>query len=154
AWVDREIEQLFALQRPDGVLEAWYGDGNSARTMWMWALQKTLGITAAPWREDLALGAARGADGKVHVSLHADFAWHGFLRFERPRWDVVMHLPRDYPRINQWPEWLPVARHDTFTLVNGVETSTQDGAQLWNLPLRLQPGETARLLLTPAAAPA
>ena len=154
AWVDREIEQLFQLQRPDGVLEAWYGDGNSARTMWMWALQKTLGITAVPWREDVALGAARGADGSVHVSLHADFAWRGVLRFERPRADVVMHLPRDYPRINQWPEWFAVARHDACTLVNGKERTPMTGVQLWNLPLQLQAGQTLQLLLQPAAAPA
>lgn len=150
AWVDREIEQLFLLQRSDGILEAWYGDGNSARTMWMWALQKTQGIVAQPWREDLSLGAERLADGSLRISLSADFAWQGTLRFERPRADVVMHLPFDYARINQWPEWYPLARHAVYALrsdAGGERLLT--GRELWSLPMALQPKQTLRFTLVP-----
>jgi hypothetical protein len=150
AWVDREIEHLFRAQRPDGVLEAWYGDGNSARTMWMWVLSKTLGITAVPWREDLSLGAARGPDGTVHVHLAADFAWTGALRFDRPRHRDVLHLPADHARINQWPEWLPVARHDRFELVRRETVTAVTGAELWQLPFALKAGERVDFELRPA----
>lgn len=153
AWVDREIRRLFELQRPDGVLEAWYGDGNSVRTMWMWVLWKTQGMVVHPWREDVALGTERLADGTLRVSLTADFAWQGVLRCERPRSELVMHLPTDYPRINQWPEWSPIARHDAFTLrVEGGEDRTLVGHELWHLPLQLKPKQTLHLTLVPTPA--
>jgi hypothetical protein len=153
AWVDRQIEILFRAQRPDGILEAWYGDGNSARTMWMWALSKTLGITASPWREDLALGAARAQDGKVHVVLQAEFAWSGELRFDRPRHADWLGMPQDLARINQWPEWWPIGRHDRWRLENGGTVNAATGAELWRLPLALKPGGTAHLILSPDAGP-
>lgn len=153
AWVDREIRQLFETQRPDGVLEAWYGDGNSARTVWMWVHQKTQGLVVQPWREDVSLGAERLPDGTLRVSLSADFAWSGVLRCERPRSDLVMHLPNDYPRINQWPEWSPIARHDAFTLrFEGGDERTVQGHELWRLPLALKPKQTLHLTIAPAPA--
>lgn len=151
AWIDREIETLFLAQRPDGILEAWYGDGNSARTMWLWALWKTQGIAAQPWREDLALGAERLADGALRVVLAADFAWQGALCFDRPRHREHLHLPADHPRINQWPEWFAVDRHDAFRLqVDDGDERLVTGADLWRLPLRVAAGQTVRLRLVPA----
>ena len=105
AWVDKSMEFLFGKQRPDGILEGWHGDGNSARTALMWALAKTQGVAASPWRDDLRLGAVRLPDGGVQIVLAGDWPWSGTLRFDRPRHRVRMHLPLDYPRINQFPEW-------------------------------------------------
>lgn len=106
-WIDSEIRVMWAIQKPDGVIEGWHGDGNFARTSIMYALWKTQGLTVRPWRKDVRLGAAL-ADGRLHVTLSADAPWSGTLLFDRPRHREYLHLPLDYPRINQFPEWYTV----------------------------------------------
>ncbi|MEZ5962551.1 MAG: acetylxylan esterase [Planctomycetota bacterium] len=146
AWVDREMDRLLGMQRADGILEAWYGDGNSARTAWMWALMQTCGIHARPWRPDLALGAEATADGGVRVVLRAEFAWEGELRFDRPRHRDLMHLPLDYARINQWPQWFTVDTAGAYAVArNGTPTQHVAGATLLGWPLSLRPKEEVRL---------
>jgi len=106
-WIDSEIHDMWRPQRPDGVIEGWHGDGNSARTAIMYALWKTAGLTVQPWRQDVRFGAVQRG-GKVYVSLLAERAWRGRVVFDRPRHKVQMKLPLDYPRINQFPEWFVV----------------------------------------------
>jgi hypothetical protein len=146
SWVDRAIDFIFGKQRDDGIIEGWHGDGNSARTAIMYALWKTQGITAAPWRDDLRLGATRGQDGSVQVVLVADWPWTGRLRFDRPRHRDRLHLPVDYPRINQFPEWFTVtstARYDVR--VGSSPAQVVDGADLHEYPLSVRPEEPLRL---------
>jgi len=103
-WIDSEIRDMWSVQQPDGVVEGWHGDGNSARTAIMYALWKTQGLTVQPWRTDVRLGAVQHGDG-LCVSLIAGEPWSGKLVFDKPRHKLQMHLPIDYPRINQFPEW-------------------------------------------------
>ncbi|MHC4996738.1 MAG: hypothetical protein ACYTGQ_16995, partial [Planctomycetota bacterium] len=56
-WIDDGIRKMWSKQTPDGVVEGWYGDGNSARTAIMYALMKTQGVTAQPWDTQLRYGA-------------------------------------------------------------------------------------------------
>ena len=104
AWVDSEMRTMWAKQQADGVIEAWHGDGNFARTSLMYALWKTQGCHVEPWRPDVRIGAVRDGNS-LYVSMVADRDWEGALCFDRPRHDTIMHLPVDYPRINQFPEW-------------------------------------------------
>ncbi|MCG3200009.1 MAG: hypothetical protein GHCLOJNM_04538 [bacterium] len=104
-WVDSSMEILLAKQRPDGIIEGWHGDGNSARTAIMYALWKTQGVTLSPWREDIQLGAARDESGALHVSIKTEWPWTGTIRFDRPRHAEYFHIPSDYARLNQFPEW-------------------------------------------------
>jgi len=107
-WINSQTSLMWNIQQPDGVIEGWHGDGNFARTTLMYALWKTQGLTIEPWRGDVRFGAAR--DGKrLFVSLTANSPWQGRLIFDRPRHREFMHLPLDYPRINQFPEWFVVA---------------------------------------------
>ena len=53
-WLDTHIHNMWAQQQPDGVIEGWHGDGNSARTSLMYALWKTKGLTIEPWRRTSA----------------------------------------------------------------------------------------------------
>lgn len=106
-WIDAEIKSMWSKQRPDGVIEGWHGDGNSARTSLMYALWKTEGVTVEPWRDDLRYGACR-MGGRVFLSIIADKPWKGRLLFDKQRHKQNMHLPLDYPRINQFPEWFTV----------------------------------------------
>jgi len=145
-WVDYSIETIFRKQRPDGTIEGWHGDGNSARTAMMYALWKTQGTAASPWRDDLRLGAARGPDGSLYVALSSDWAWSGTLRFDRPRHDAVMHIPYDYPRINQFPEWFTVDRLAKYEVRLGdAPAQVVEGAALYDYPLTLRPGSSIRL---------
>ncbi len=134
-WLDSEIRDMWRPQRPDGVVEGWHGDGNSARTAIMYALWKTQGLTIRPWREDVRFGAVR-RDGKLYVSLIADEeAWTGRVLFDRPRHREWLRLPLDYPRINQFPEWFTVERDRTYRLrlvAPSSGASDQTGADLLN----------------------
>ncbi len=145
-WVDRSMEFLFSKQRPDGIIEGWHGDGNSARTALLWALSKTQGISASPWRDDLRLGAVRLPDGTVRVFLAADWPWTGKLRFDRVRHRDRLYLPFDYPRINQFPEWYPVDPTQNYEIRVGDDPAeVVDGTALYGYPLTLKAGEPLRL---------
>ena len=145
-WVDHSIEFLFNKQRLDGILEGWHGDGNSARTALLWALEKTQGVTASPWRDDLRLGAVRGPDGSLQVFLASDWPWSGRLCFDRPRHRDRMYLPLDYPRINQFPEWFTVGATQKYEVRLG-EGSAQivDGTDLFKYPATVKADEPLRL---------
>jgi hypothetical protein len=155
AWIDTSMEFLFGKQRPDGVLEGWHGDGNSARTALLWALAKTQGLTASPWRDDLRLGAVRLPDGGVQVVLAGDWSWAGTLRFDRPRHRDRMYLPFDYARINQFPEWFTADATRDYEIRIGEEPArVVKGHDLYELPLALKPGESLRIAVRPHRDPA
>jgi hypothetical protein len=155
AWLDSETRELWSRQRPDGIIEAWHGDGNFARTTIMYSLWKTQGVSAHPWREDLRLGAVRTDDG-VALSVVADKPWSGALVFDRARHAENLHLPIDWPRINQFPEWFVVAagsRYLTQTRpASGAGASTRElsGAELRRgLPLKLEAGKPVQIYVRP-----
>jgi hypothetical protein len=157
-WMDSEIHDMWRAQKPDGVLEGWHGDGNSARTAIMYALWKTQGVTVQPWREDVRVGAVLLSDSEARgtldaarmlcISLVADKAWEGRLVFDKPRHRVNMHMPIDYPRINQFPEWFVAdggRRYTVRDLATGKE-SARTGKELQDgLPVTLVPGGELRL---------
>ncbi|MEZ4698876.1 MAG: hypothetical protein R2834_00990 [Rhodothermales bacterium] len=128
AWIDRQIRRMWAKQQADGIVEGWHGDGNFARTSIMYAFWKTKGVHAEPWRADVRVGGVMREDG-LYLSVSADSAWDGRLFFDRPRHRDVLHLPIDWPRINQFPEWYTVdatqrylvydMKSDARTLVDG-----------------------------------
>lgn len=147
-WVDASMEILLARQRPDGLVEGWHGDGNSARTAWMWALHRTQGVTAEPWTDDLELGALRLADGGVAVTLRSAFPWRGVLRFDRRRHRAFLGLPLDYPRINQFPEWFTVEPGRLYQIVQeGGEAREATGAELLAWPAGIPAGGEIRLVV-------
>lgn len=130
-YIDRQIPLMWAPQGPDGVVEGWHGDGNSARTAIMYALWKTQGTWIEPWRQDVRFGASRQGK-RLHILLTADRPWKGTLRFDVPRHREYLNLPLDYTRINQFPEWFTAQKGRTYTVrdtrANRPETKT--GAQL------------------------
>ena len=145
-WAEQTMQRLWSLQRPDGIIEGWYGDGNSARTSLMVALWKTQGVAPAPWRDDLQLGAVRAADGTLHLHLHSGSAWTGALRFDQPRHRNWLRLPFDYPRINQFPEWFTVEDESHYTVrIDEAPAQTVSGDTLRSFPLKLKPDQTMRL---------
>ena len=152
AWIDSEIRTMWAKQRPDGVIEGWHGDGNFARTSLMYALWKTQGITIEPWRADVRFGAAREG-GNLCISVVADKPWEGRLIFDKQRHKLNMHLPLDYPRINQFPEWFTAvagARYEVRNAASG-EKQVRDGKELIEgIAVSLKAGEETRLIVKTA----
>ena len=150
-WLDSEIRVMWAMQQPDGVIEGWHGDGNYARTSLMYALWKTQGLTVHPWRVDVSFGAVR--DGEtLYVSVTADESWEGQLIFDKPRHRENLHLPIDYPRLNQFPEWFATESDANYTIRNvtsGTEAK-QTGEELQSgMPVILPAGIELRLIVTP-----
>ena len=137
-WIDANINRMLEIQKPDGVIEGWHGDGNYARTAILWVLWKQQGVTIQPWRPDVKLGAVREGD-VLHLSLSAEEPWEGRLIFDRPRHRAVMKLPLDYPRINQFPEWFTVEGEKVYEVATDGGTAEQNtGATMAaGLPVKL-----------------
>ena len=151
-WIDSEIHDMWRGQREDGVLEGWHGDGNSARTAIMYALWKSQGLQIQPWREDVKCGAVRQGN-TIYVSLTTEKPYSGKLLCDRPRHREVMHLPLDYPRINQFPEWYTVEADKRYSVQQAPswEEEVFSGKQLLSgLPLEMKAGEELRLTIKSA----
>lgn len=140
-YIEREIRSMWALQRPDGVIEGWHGDGNFTRTTLMYALWKTQGCRLVPWGEDVRLGAARDEEG-VWLHLSAGRPWRGRLVFDVPRHRLHLRLPLDYPRINQFPEWFVVEPDLVYELDGRRRTGRELAA---GIDIELKAGETRTL---------
>jgi len=140
---------MWAIQKPDGVIEGWHGDGNFARTSLLYALWKTQGVTVRPWRADVRFGAVRDG-GTLCLSLTADQPWEGRVMFDQRRHKLLMHLPLDYARINQFPEWFTVEQDASYEVRRDRgRRQEQTGAQLAEgFPVKLVPGQVALLVVS------
>ena len=148
-WIDSEILCLWRKQHSSGIIEGWHADGNFARTSLMYAFWKTQGTFIRPWNKDVFFGAVR--DGRdVIISIKAKAPWKGRLCFDRPRHREHMHLPMDYPRINQFPEWFTVESNALYRVARGWHTEKMTGAELRNgIQLALDKEQTATIRVTP-----
>ena len=148
-WVDSEIKVMWNIQKSDGVIEGWHGDGNFARTTIMYCLWKTKGLTIMPWREDIVFGAVH--DGNLlKISIRVDKDWQGKILFDTPRHQTIMKMPLDWPRINQFPEWFTAKAEKIYTVHDLTSNSTTKytGKQLHEgININLQPGTRKRLLV-------
>ena len=149
SWIDSEIRVMWSKQQPSGVIEGWHGDGNFARTSIMYALWKTQGTSVQPWREDVRLGAVQEGE-ELYLSLSADKAWSGKIKFDVPRHKAVMKLPMDWPRINQFPEWFTVEADTQYRIedVDGDTLGPFKGEHLSRgIEVELKSGEEKRLIV-------
>ncbi len=148
-WLDYSTKLMWKIQKPDGVIEGWHGDGNFARTTIMYCLWKTKGLTIRPWREDVIFGAVQDGD-VLKISIRAEKKWEGKILFDTPRHKTVMRMPIDWPRINQFPEWFTVEAEEPYTGHDLTSNSkaTYTGRQLSEgIILHLQPGVERHLLV-------
>jgi hypothetical protein len=81
SWIDSEMQVMFGMQQPDGIIGGWHGDGNFARTAIMYSLWKTQGATIQSWRSDVILGAEKTGD-ETYFILTAENEWEGKLIFD------------------------------------------------------------------------
>ena len=104
------------------------------------------GVTVQPWRADVCCGGVRGEDGALYLTLVADQPWEGRVVFDRPRHKDYLHLPLDYPRINQFAEWFTAQEDGRYTVqfARKAPAEKRAGTDLLNgLALKLKAGEPA-----------
>ncbi|GAA4414351.1 hypothetical protein GCM10023187_43700 [Nibrella viscosa] len=153
-WLDSQIQVMWAMQQPSGIIEGWHGDGNFARTTLMYSLWKTAGITATNWNENVVYGAAVSKDNLfVSVANTDSSPWTGTLTFGTQLHKDNLKLPVNYPRINQFQEWYPIDPKKTYILINRTTPSktTRISGQVLidGYTVSLKPGEGLQLIIMP-----
>lgn len=129
SWIDSEMEVLYSFQQESGIIEGWHGDGNFARTSVMYALWKTQGSYVTPWRKDVKWGAVEDGKG-ILLTISSDEPWSGKLCFDTHRYKDNLHLPFDWARINQFPEWFTVDSEKTYVVTVDGARSRHKGSEL------------------------
>jgi len=152
-WMDGEIKIMWNIQKNNGIIEGWHGDGNFARTTIMYCLWKTKGLTIQPWRDDVIFGAVQDGD-VLKISISAKRDWKGKIIFDSPRHQTIMNMPLDWPRINQFPEWF-TAKNQTRYAVHDLTYNSKKlytGRQLQEgLKIHLKRGSERYLLVQTSA---
>lgn len=156
AWLHRILPIFLGRQRDTGIVEGWYGDGNFARTALMAALYFTQGTRVQPWSPDVRFGAKQGEQHSLVLAIQATSAWSGRVIFDRPRHRAILNLPKNYPRLNEFPEWFTVETGVKYQVeLAGKERSqiTRTGEELaQGLWLDLKAGETVRVTIAESKA--
>ncbi len=137
-------DKMLSQQKKGGEFERWYGDGNVSRTALMYALYKTQGLQLQPWKPNLEYGAIY-ENGTLYISIHSEQNWEGKLFFDYPRSRDILHLPINYGRINEYPEWYTVESFDFYDVYNSKEGRTKKypGIEMVNgVDLSLNAGDT------------
>lgn len=114
-WIESEIQVMAAMQKPSGLVEHWYGEGNFNRTLLLYILYKSLGCRPDHWVPGLRLGAVRDG-GRLYLSLEAPSGWAGRIQFDFERHRRVLNYDRNYVRLNEFPEWYTVEENTLYRL--------------------------------------
>jgi hypothetical protein len=119
-WIESETARMLAMQRPDGHLEDWYGEGNFNRTLLLYALMMSQGVMPAERAPGLQLGAVR--DGEA-LRLHVGGVPAARLQFDIARYRRVINLARNYVRLNEFPEWFVVEPNWLYRITGGADAA-------------------------------
>lgn len=153
-WADREIATLLVDHvRADRLWDTHKLEANTVRTVLIHTMLHTRGTLLRPWQAGLELGAAPCGEG-ICILVRSDQPYRGRLCFDTPRHRLHMGFEEDWPRMNAVPEWFTVdpGRPEPYRVEDadrgGVLAVT--GRELQEgLPLRVEPGEARRLVVTP-----
>ena len=145
-WMERMSPLFLGKQRDNGIVEGWYGDGNYARTALLAARYYTQGTVCRPWRTDLRCGAMREG-GTLRIALRAERDWEGKIIFDQPRHRLILNLPTNYARLNEWSEWFTIENDGRYQVkASDARSAVRTGAELaQGLPLTLKAGKVTRL---------
>jgi hypothetical protein len=125
-WIESEIQVMLGMQKPDGHIEYWYGEGNFNRTAMLYALMQSRGVRPAHWRPGMKVGAVQ--DGpRLHLSLVLPSPTA--IRFDHARHRRVLNLDRNYVRLNEFPEW-SIVDENTLYRVARVGDATREMVRL------------------------
>ena len=139
-WIESEMQVMLGMQKADGHIEYWYGEGNFNRTAMLYALMQSAGVRPAHWRPGIRLGAVQ--DGpRLHLDLAAPSPTA--VRFDYARHRRILNLDRNYVRLNEFPEWFVADENTLYRLTRRGGT----GDEMVRLGSELIAGVT----LTPGA---
>jgi hypothetical protein len=135
-WIESEMQVMLDMQRPDGHIEYWYGEGNFNRTAMLYALMQSRGVRPAAWRPGMRLGAAEeriapaesaggagGAGTRLHLSLSLPSSSPAVIQFDYARHRRVLNLDRNYVRLNEFPEWFVVDENTLYRVRAAADAS-------------------------------
>jgi hypothetical protein len=125
-WIDSEMKVMMAMQKPDGHLEYWYGEGNYNRTAMLYALMKSAGVRPERWAPGVQVGGVREGS-RLYLSLQMSAP--RVMRFDFARHAREMNLDRDYVRLNEFPEWF-TADHNTLYQLHAVGAPERNQVRL------------------------
>jgi hypothetical protein len=126
-WMESEMQVMLGMQRADGHIEDWYGEGNFNRTAMLYALMKSQGVRPVEWRPGIRVGAVRQGGGLL-VALEAPSAVK--LQFDYARHRRELNLDKNYVRLNEFPEWFTVEENALYRLRTGTQEQVRLGAEL------------------------
>jgi hypothetical protein len=112
-WIDSEMDVMLGMQRADGHVEDWYGEGNFNRTALLYAYMKSLGVRPERWEPGVKVGARR--DGE-RLLLHLDMPAARRIQFDFARHRRVLNFAKNYVRLNEFPEWFTVEENYLYRL--------------------------------------
>ncbi len=117
-WIESEMRVMTAMQKTNGHIENWYGEGNYNRTLLLYILYKSQGCRPDQWVPGLGIGAVREGE-RLYLSLRTDGTaaqWRGRVQFDFARHKRVLNYDRNYVRLNEFPEWYTVDENRLYRL--------------------------------------
>jgi hypothetical protein len=136
-WIETEVEVMARMQKPSGLIENWYGEGNFNRTLLLYILYKSQGCRPDRWIPGVGVGAVRQGE-RLQLTVKAPAGWSGKIRFDFAR--RVLNFDRDYVRLNEFPEWYVVDENQLYRLRSSGEEMIRLGSELI-AGVALKPGE-------------
>ncbi len=143
-WIETEVEVMARMQKPTGLIEHWYGEGNFNRTLLLYILYKSQGCRPDRWVPGVGVGAVRQGE-RLQLTVKAPAGWKGRIRFDFARHRRVLNFDRDYVRLNEFPEWYVVDENQLYRLrgpgsAPGSEEMVRLGSELI-AGVALKPGD-------------
>jgi hypothetical protein len=127
SWIETEMQVMLDMQRPDGHIEYWYGEGNFNRTVMLYALMQSRGVRPAHWLPDMQVGAIQDGDKNQRLNLSLvlpkDVA-DTVIRFDYARHRRVLNLDKNYVRLNEFPEWFVVDENTLYRVRSGTAAAS------------------------------
>ncbi|MBI3666776.1 MAG: hypothetical protein HY236_11240 [Acidobacteria bacterium] len=115
-WIESEIQVMAAMQKPSGLIEHWYGEGNFNRTLLLYMYYKSQGCRPERWVPGFEIGAVRRGE-RLYLSVGAAgpaAGWKGRICFDFARHRRVMNFDKNYVRLNEFPEWYTVDENTLY----------------------------------------
>jgi hypothetical protein len=110
-WIESEMGILLSMQKPDGHVEYWYGEGNFNRTALLYALMQSRGVRPARWQAGIRIG---GVQDGSRLRLNLVTPAPTVVRFDYARHRRVLNFDRNYVRLNEFPEWFVVDENTLY----------------------------------------
>jgi len=112
-WIHSEMDVMLGMQRKDGHVEDWYGEGNFNRTALLYAYMNSQGVRPERWEPGIKVGAVRDGERlRLHIAAPAPRR----IQFDFARHRRVLNFDKNYVRLNEFPEWFTVDENHLYRL--------------------------------------